>query len=184
MTAAAKSAADAQRNKGGAETDPDEVAAVAESVIRLMRSFGRRRAQVLAAKAHDVDWSAQIVLRCLADAGPLRSSEVAEHVQSDPSTVSRQVAALVKDGLLERRADPEDGRASLLVLTDKADAVLREYDAVRNQHFAQMLADWNERDLRRFANLLCRFTHDFETASDKYISEPTTTWSRSAEGNS
>ena len=47
-----------------------------------------------------------------------------------------------------------------------------------------MLADWNERDLRRFANLLRRFTLDFETASDKYISDPATTWSRSAEGNS
>jgi DNA-binding MarR family transcriptional regulator len=98
--------------------------------------------------------------------------------------VSRQVAALVKDGLLERRADPEDGRASLLVLTEKADAVLRDHDEIRNQHFAQMLAEWNERDLRRFANLLRRFRHDFEAASDKYISEPTTTWARSAEGNS
>jgi len=184
MTAAPQPAHD----HGGAATGDGpvsaEVAAVAESVIRLMRSFGRRRAQVLAAKAHDVEWSAQMVLRCLANAGPLRSSEVAEHVHADPSTVSRQVAALVKDGLLERRADPEDGRASLLVLTDKADAVLKEHDEIRNQHFAQMLDDWNERDLRRLANLLSRFTHDFEAASDKYVSEPTATWSRPAEGNS
>jgi DNA-binding MarR family transcriptional regulator len=184
VTTTAKPAADAQHARGDGQANHEEVAAVAESVIRLMRSFGRRRAQVLAAKAHDVEWSAQMVLRCLANAGPLRSSEVAEHVQSDPSTVSRQVAALVKEGLLERRADPEDGRASLLVLTEKADAVLKDHDAVRNQHFAQMLADWNERDLRRFANLLRRFTLDFETASDKYISDPATTWSRSAEGNS
>jgi DNA-binding MarR family transcriptional regulator len=184
VTSTAKPASAAQPVQGDAVADLTEVAAVADNVTRLMRSFGRRRAQVLAAKAHDVEWSAQMVLRCLANAGPLRSSEVAEHVHSDPSTVSRQVAALVKDGLLERRADPEDGRASLLVLTEKADAVLRDHDEVRNRHFAQMLSDWNERDLRRFANLLRRFTHDFEAASEKYLSEPTTPWSRSAERNS
>jgi len=184
MTTAPQPARDRAGAGSGHQSVPDEVAAVAENVLRLMRSFGRRRAQVLAAKAHDVEWSAQMVLRCLANEGPLRSSEVAEHVHADPSTVSRQVAALVKDGFLERRADPEDGRASLLVLTEKADAVLKEHDEIRNWHFAQMLDDWNERDLRRLANLLSRFTHDFEAASDKYVSEPTATWSRPAERNS
>ena len=32
------------------------------------------------------------------------------------SRISRQVAALVKAGLIERQADPEDGRASLLAV--------------------------------------------------------------------
>jgi DNA-binding MarR family transcriptional regulator len=159
-----------------------ELADVAENIVHLMRSFGRRRAEVLAAKAHDVEWSAQMVLRCLANAGPLRSSEVAGHVHAAPSTVSRQVAALVKGGLLAREADPEDGRACLLVLTDKADDVLRAQEITRNEHFARMLADWSERDLRRFATLLSRFTHDFETTADAYISESTA--SGSAEGES
>ena len=60
------------------------------------------------------------MLKCLQTEGPLRAGALADCLQSDPSTVSRQVAALVKDGLLERRADPDDGRASLLVLTDAA----------------------------------------------------------------
>ncbi|MGH8963012.1 MAG: MarR family winged helix-turn-helix transcriptional regulator [Jatrophihabitantaceae bacterium] len=164
-------------------TVSDEAVAVAETFVNLMRSFGRQRAEILAAKAHDVEWSAQLVLKCVSGAGPLRSSEVAEHLRADPSTVSRQVAGLVKEGLLERRADPEDGRACLLVLTEKADDVLREHDHIRNQHFAAMLADWSERDLRRFAGLLARFTHDLETASNKLISGPAANQPRSAEGN-
>ncbi len=142
-----------------------EVAEVADSVIDLMRSFSRTRARMLAAAAHDVEWSARILLRCVANDGPMRASAVAECLQSDPSTVSRQVASLVKDGLLERRADPVDGRASLLVTTDKAGEVLAEHDKIRLQHFAQMLEDWNERDLRRFAALLAQFTRDFENAN-------------------
>lgn len=142
-----------------------EVAGVADTFVALMRSFNRARTRMLAAAAHDVEWSAHVLLRCLANEGPLRASALAECVHSDPSTVSRQVAALVKDGLLERRADPIDGRASLLVLTPRADDVLAEHDEIRLQHFARMLADWPERDLRRFATLLQRFTHDFENAN-------------------
>jgi DNA-binding MarR family transcriptional regulator len=162
----------------------DDVVAVADNFVRLMRAFGRSRAQILAAAAHDVEWSAQVILKCLGDAGPLRSSAVAEHVRSDPSTVSRQVAALVKEGLIERRADPEDGRACLLVLTDKAGAVLKDHDDIRNQYFARMLGDWSERDLRKFADLMERFTRDYESASTEFLSERAAHQRRSAEGTS
>jgi DNA-binding MarR family transcriptional regulator len=146
-----------------------EVGEVAESFTVLMRSFIKARAQMLAAAAHDVEWSAHILLRCLSHEGPLRSSALAEQIESDPSTVSRQVAALVKDGLVERQADPIDGRASLLVLTPKADRVLREQDEVRQQYFARMLADWDGPDLHHFAELLARFTDDFNRHKTEWL---------------
>jgi DNA-binding MarR family transcriptional regulator len=142
-----------------------EVADVADNFVALMRSFNRARARMQAAAEHDVEWSSRVLLKCLATEGPMRAGALADSLLSDPSTVSRQVAALVKEGLLERRADPVDGRASLLVLTERADAVLAEHDEIRLRHFARMLEDWPERDLRRFAALLHRFTHDFETAN-------------------
>ena len=152
-----------ERAADGTELAPasDDVVQVANEFVRLMRSFTRMRQQFLAAAAHDVEWSAHMVLRCIAAEGPMRSSSLAERVESDPSTVSRQVAALVRDGLIERRADPVDGRATLLVLTEKADSVLADHEDKRNRHFARMLADWDERDLKRFAALLERFTDDF-----------------------
>ncbi|MEO6885665.1 MAG: MarR family transcriptional regulator [Jatrophihabitantaceae bacterium] len=158
-----------------------DLLAVADTFVRLMRSFGRTRAQLLAAAAHNVEWSAQMVLKCLANEGPIRSGAIAELTQVDPSTVSRQVAALVKDGLIERRADPVDGRACLLVLTEKAGEVLTRHEDVRNQHFAVMLADWSERDLRRFAGLMGRFTNDYEAASTKWLSGQAETQPRPAE---
>ncbi|MDP9115662.1 MAG: MarR family transcriptional regulator [Actinomycetota bacterium] len=148
-----------------------DVEAVADTFVELARSFHRARARMLAAAAHDVEWSAHVVLRCLATEGPMRSSALADCIQSDPSTVSRQVAALVKDGLLERRADPDDGRASLLVPTTKAQAVLAEHDKIRIQHFDRMLHDWSDRDLREFAALLGRFTTDFENANHAFLAE-------------
>jgi DNA-binding MarR family transcriptional regulator len=160
----------------------DEVA-VAESLVTLVRTFGRARAQILAAAAHDVEWSAQIALKSLANEGPMRASDLAEHTRADPSTVSRQVAALVRQGLVERRADPEDGRASLLVLTDKATDVLKAHDELRYKHFAAMLADWSERDVRAFARLLRRFTQDFQRATREWSRETNGPRREPAEGN-
>jgi DNA-binding MarR family transcriptional regulator len=144
----------------------EDVAAVSDNVVELVRSFNRARARILAAAENDVEWSAHIVLRCVANEGPIRASALAGCIQSDPSTVSRQVAALVREGLLERRSDPEDGRASLLVVTNKAEGVLAEHAEIRLNHFAGMLADWSARDLRRFAALLQQFNLDFEPTAE------------------
>ena len=151
----------------------DGVTDVADTVVALVRSFGRARARLMA-DDHDVEWSSHLLLRCLENEGPMRAGALAESLHSDPSTVSRQVATLVKDGLVERQADPADGRASLLVLTPKADAVLSDHNRLRLEYFAQMLDGWSDTDLRRFAGLLTRFTHDFEAANAEWISERVT----------
>ena len=148
-----------------------DVVAVSDQFVRLMRTFNKARARMLAAAAHDVEWSAHMVLKCVEHEGPLRASAIADVLHSDPSTVSRQVASLVKDGLLERRADPDDGRASLLALTPKADTVLAEHDRIRLDYFARMLDGWSDTDLRRFAGLLDRFTQAYEAANTEWIND-------------
>jgi DNA-binding MarR family transcriptional regulator len=161
------------------DADPavSPVADVADTVVELVRSFQRAKARYLSVAEHDVEWSARMVLRLLAHHGPMRAGAIAECLQSDPSTVSRHVATLVKDGLIERQADPEDGRASILALTAKADDVLAEHERLRVAHFAGMLSDWNASDLSRFATMLRRFTNDFEKSSsiplvNQHVTQP------------
>ena len=149
----------------------EQVAAVADTLVALMRSFARARARMLAAAEHDVEWSAHLLLKTLHSEGPMRAGALAECIHSDPSTVSRQVAALVKDGLLERRADPVDGRASLLVLTPKADEVLAEHNDIRLEFFARTLQGWTPDELDQFAALLARFTSDYEKANTDLMSD-------------
>lgn len=161
----------------------EEIRAVADGMVELMRAFTRARAQFIAAAAQDVEWSAQLVLKCLAGVGrPLRSGAIADLLQSDPSTVSRQVATLVKDGMLVRQADPDDGRACLLALTPKADEVLREQDHIRKEHYGRMLADWSEHDLRTFADLLRRFTDAFVSTKSAFVPGTAETQPAPAEG--
>src|SRR5437868_6066116 len=105
----------------GVLTEPD--AAEIQLAARLgdaMMGLSRQWAAVAAQLAKlGIDRTAMMLLGTLTSIGPVRSNALAEAVYSDPSTISRQVATLVKDGLIERRADPADGRASLLAVTEK-----------------------------------------------------------------
>jgi DNA-binding MarR family transcriptional regulator len=149
----------------------DDIAELSATFSELMRTYHRARQQFLARAKHNVEWSAQLLMSCVVNEGPLRGSTLAEHLENDPSTVSRQVASLVKDGYLERRADPADGRASLLVATARGRELYEEYMQVRHEHFWRMLAGWSERDVRKFSTLLRRFTEDFVTSKKAWLDD-------------
>ena len=149
------------------------VASVADSVVELLRTVRRSKARLLAAAGDNIDSATQMLLRTMADDGPMRASALAAAVQSDLSTVSRQVAALVGRGLLERRADPVDGRASLLVVTEAGHGVIAEHEHAREAFFEQLLSGWTPEELRQFAHLLERFTADYDTTHTQWMTGAT-----------
>jgi DNA-binding MarR family transcriptional regulator len=51
--------------------------------------------------------------------GPLRLSSLAERMDTTPATASRAIVVLQRYGLVVRRPDPEDGRATLIGATPK-----------------------------------------------------------------
>ena len=76
--------------------------------------------------------------------------------------------------MLERRSDPQDGRASLLVVTARGEDVLADQNRIRLEYFAHMLADWDQQELRDFAGQLHRFTKDYEAAhTERWIDKRT-----------
>ena len=91
---------------------------IGSQLVRLVRLLERVQAQYQAEHPDAVDRATYLLLVHLAKDGARRAGALAEAVHSDPSTVSRQVAHLVQLGLVERVADPADGRATLLVATD------------------------------------------------------------------
>jgi DNA-binding MarR family transcriptional regulator len=146
---------------------------VADSVVDLLRTVRRAKARLLAAAGNDVESATQVLLRTVAAEGPMRASALAVSVQSDLSTVSRQTAALVAGGLLERRADPVDGRASLLAVTEAGQTVLAEHAQARAEFFAQVLAGWGAEELDQFTHLLQRFTAAYDQTHTAWMGGPT-----------
>ena len=83
---------------------------IGSQLVRLVRLLERVQAQYQAEHPDAVDRATYLLLVHLAKDGARRAGALAEAVHSDPSTVSRQVAHLVQLGLVERVADPADGR--------------------------------------------------------------------------
>jgi len=144
-------------------TEPTQHAArISGELARLFRFGARMKNEVVADQAGGRDLPMLVVLHRLAEEGPLRAGALAERVHMDPSQVSRAVAALVREGAVERRADPHDGRATLLVTTDTGRSVAERFARARAAHVSSVVADWDPADADAFASTLERFVDGLE----------------------
>ena len=162
-----------------AELTPQELEC-GRRLAAAMFAMGKQQASVGAriSKVGGIDRSTVIVLKTLVALGPSRSSALAAAVHSDPSTISRQVAALVRDGLIERRADQDDGRASLLAATPAGLVLLEEQRRRMGISLARVVQNWTPEDLERFVELFERFVADHERYLPTLINE-CVQWARS-----
>ncbi|MFJ3670844.1 MarR family winged helix-turn-helix transcriptional regulator [Streptomyces sp. NPDC090106] len=134
----------------------DAIEAV-ESIQREMTSFARR-ARATAGRMHpELSLVSYTLLGHLEERDGCRAIDLAAHYALDKSTVSRQVAALERAGLVERRVDPDDHRVQVLHLTDAGRTILAQVTESRRTAFRERLADWPEEDLVRFAGYLARY---------------------------
>jgi DNA-binding MarR family transcriptional regulator len=141
---------------------------IAASVISMMRQFNTIKSRV--ALGPEGDTSPIFLLIKLAHLGPRRASDLAEQLCADPSTVSRQVAHLVKGGLVERQADPDDGRASILVPTELGRVKVREHAQRRGATMKPVIADWSAQDRDDFLRLMNKYIEGIEAHREQMIS--------------
>jgi DNA-binding MarR family transcriptional regulator len=128
-----------------------------ETIQREMTTFARR-ARASAGRLHpELSLVSYTLLGHLEERDGCRATDLAAHYALDKSTVSRQVAALERVGLIERRPDPEDHRVQVLHLTDAGRRVLARVTENRQAAFRERLADWPEEDLKLFAGYLERY---------------------------
>ena len=76
--------------------------------------------------------------------------------------MSRQVAALVAAGLVERRADPDDGRAHLLAVTTAGLRCCEDGRRRRVELLATVLSGWPDESRHQLAELIGRFADDVQ----------------------
>ncbi len=104
-----------------------------------------------------LDLSTYSVLVHLAEAGPMRLTDLAERLGQDRSTASRHVAALEAAGLVERGEDPADRRVALLSVSPLGAERLAGVVEARRQALRELLDSWSPEERAAFAHLLARF---------------------------
>jgi len=152
-------------------------ARLAEELMRFVRLGARAKSMFNARTALDggdlgAEYSALMLLFPLRFCGPMRVTDLAETKRADPSTVSRQAAQLVKAGLARREADPEDGRASRLAITETGLDAVRKLHHARESMVVETLRHWPAERVETFVELFA----EFNTAVEARLSaEPAAT---------
>jgi DNA-binding MarR family transcriptional regulator len=130
---------------------------------RLERTFqllGRRiylpSVRHLRAANPGLDKASVPLLATLEEHGDARPSDVAVAVELDLSTVSRQLRHLEQLGLVTRRPDGDDGRASRISLTAQGLASLGFVRANRAATLDEVFRDWPDDERRQLLTLLDR----------------------------
>jgi DNA-binding MarR family transcriptional regulator len=122
----------------------------------LMHHRGGRR------KGSLLERSAYIMLSRIRVQGPMSIGELSDAFGLDASTLNRQTAAAMREGLVERIPDPEGGMARKFRLTDEGARLLDEEREGIVDALDQVMADWDDEDVAAFAGYLRRFNTDIE----------------------
>ncbi|WP_418606876.1 MarR family winged helix-turn-helix transcriptional regulator [Georgenia sp. SUBG003] len=116
------------------------------SLVRRSRGLSAYVAQACGLQAAQVE-----LLGALRRAEECRVASLATHQLVDPSVVSRQIATLEKRGLVARRPDPDDGRASLVSLTDAGREKVAEVRRLHLEAVTESMRDWPVERVSRLA---------------------------------
>lgn len=128
-----------------------------ETEVALLMRFGEATRRATGSAEHRVlDRAAYVILRHLETAGPQNVSALAAKLNLDGSTVTRQVSAMQRDGLIARAPDPADGRGTVISPTPAGLSRMAAVRAARTRLYGDILAAWDRADRDTLAELLHR----------------------------
>jgi DNA-binding MarR family transcriptional regulator len=132
----------------------EDIQALALAVLRFTRDI--RQGQ------QAVDPVRTGILQQVAERGPVRPSELAETLEVNHSTISRQVQALEQEQLISIEADPHDQRAYRIALTQEGREHLQHLTEAGLEVFSGLVEDWDAEEVQRFVADLNRFSDVME----------------------
>ncbi|WP_245993647.1 MarR family winged helix-turn-helix transcriptional regulator [Nocardioides immobilis] len=138
-------------------TRPDALRELEREVGVMVRRVRRVIDERARAVHPDLQPAAYLMFGYLLDNGPLRASALCTAFDIDKGAISRQVQHLVDLGLVDRTPDPDDGRATLISVTDDGASRFKDVVDHRRKWFDDRLGEWSADELLAFATMLSRY---------------------------
>jgi DNA-binding MarR family transcriptional regulator len=135
---------------GGPGSDGDET--LSETFLSVARQLRGTSQATLA--PWDITPAQLRALRALRHHGTQRMSELSEHLHIAARSTTEVVEALESRGLVERRPDPADRRATLAGLTDDGAGVLSAIGAARGTEAERIFNRLSAADKAHLARIL------------------------------
>jgi len=128
------------------------------TMVRVLEALNRCRNYPLE-RAH------YLLLLQLRD-GPLSVGELATKLLLDNSTVTRQINVMLKNNLIEKIPNPNDGRSALVTSTQTGQELAETMHYLRLDRLQVTLKDWTSEDKKALATLTYRLTRDLAQSLD------------------
>ena len=96
------------------------------------------------------------VLVALKDGAKLTQKELAQLANVEQPSMAQLLSRMERDGLIRRESDPNDGRSSLISLTDTATSLFSPVRAILTQGNQEALAGFNDSEIEQLVALLHR----------------------------
>lgn len=100
------------------------------------------------------------VLVALKNGGTLTQKELAQLANVEQPSMAQLLSRMERDGLIRRETDPNDGRSSLISLSEKAVGLITPVRAILSQGNEDALAGFNEADIEQLVVLLQRLLNN------------------------
>jgi DNA-binding MarR family transcriptional regulator len=138
----------------GAATGPDSTGdeSLSEAFWNVARRLREMSQETLA--PWEITPAHLRALRTLKRRGTIRLSELSEHLHIAPRSTTEVVDALESRGLVRRRADPGDRRATLVEVTEPGVAILDAVRAVRGTEAERVFSRLSPADRADLARIL------------------------------
>ncbi|ABD89170.1 MarR family winged helix-turn-helix transcriptional regulator [Rhodopseudomonas palustris] len=131
----------------------DVVAAIEAEMSWLARGLEAAQRR----RAYPLDRAQYLLLLIVQAHGPQTVMELADRLLLDGSTVTRQIAVMEERGLIERHANPADGRSVLIRETALGARDAAKMRQMRLQRMQKLFKGWSDAERDAFATLLAKF---------------------------
>ncbi|MEU5903521.1 MarR family winged helix-turn-helix transcriptional regulator [Micromonospora sp. NPDC047527] len=133
-------------------TDSGEDESLAEAFWGVASHLRRQTREALA--PWDITPSQSRALGVLARHGEVRPGTLAEHLRIAPRSATEVIDDLQARGLVERRRDPADRRATLVALTDEGNRVSTAIRAARRAEADRFFGHLDDTDRAELTRIL------------------------------
>jgi DNA-binding MarR family transcriptional regulator len=135
-----------------AEQRENEDESLSEAFWGVARQLRRLTRETL--EPWEITPSQSRALRVLMHHGVMRLSELSDHLHIAPRSTTEVVDGLQERGLVERRPDPNDRRATLVALTNEGTSVGAAIQSTRSAEAERFFGGLSESDRANLARIL------------------------------
>jgi DNA-binding MarR family transcriptional regulator len=118
-------------------------------LVRALEAVQRKR-------RYPLDRAHYLLLGLIEREGPQSVAGLAAHLLLDGSTVTRQIATMEAEGLVEREPHPQDGRSALIRATPHGRREAAKTRDIRLTRVGALFGDWDRKERASLAGLLAK----------------------------